>query len=305
MSRLAALQLPELQENAPLAKYTAARLGGSADWLYIAKESVIELANVVKAAWADNLPVRILGGGANILVSDMGVRGLVVINRVSQIDFGEWHEGRNVSASSGTGLLRFARECAKRGISGIEWAVGVPGTIGGAVVNNAGAHDSDMAASVADIVVLEANNFPKIYTNAEMQYDYRHSMLKARLDRQFVILQVNFILPYDESEAIQQRMDEFNAYRKRTQPHGASLGSIFKNPEGDYAGRLIEVSGLKGYRIGGVEVSQKHANFFVVKDGDTTTASDYHSLIRHVQETVMAKQSVELELEIELVGEWT
>jgi UDP-N-acetylmuramate dehydrogenase len=304
MSRLAALQLAELQENAPLAKYTAARLGGSADWLYIAKESVIELANVVKAAWADNLPVRILGGGANILVSDKGVHGLVVINRVSQIDFGEWHEGRNVSTSSGTGLLRLARECTNRGISGMEWAVGVPGTVGGAVVNNAGAHHSDMAASVADIVVLEANNFPKIYTNAAMQYDYRHSMLKARLDRQFVILQVNFVLPYDEPEAIQQRMEEFNAYRKQTQPHGASLGSIFKNPEGDYAGRLIEVSGLKGYRIGGVEVSQKHANFFVVKDNNEATASDYYRLICHVQESVLTKQGVELELEIELVGEW-
>lgn len=304
MSQLADLNLKDLQQNAPLAKYTAARLGGTADWFYVAKESVIELADVVKAAWADNLPVRILGGGANVLVSDKGVRGLVIVNRVSQIDFGDWHDGRNVSATAGTGLLRLARECANRGIAGMEWAVGVPGTVGGAVVNNAGAHNSDMAASVADVVVLESTNFPKIYTNADMQYDYRHSMFKARKDRQFVILQVNFILPYDKPELIHQRMEQFNAYRKRTQPPGASLGSIFKNPEGDYAGRLIEASGLKGYRIGGVEVSQKHANFFVVQDGDETTASDYYRLIRHVQETVMAKQGVELELEIELVGEW-
>jgi UDP-N-acetylmuramate dehydrogenase len=111
-------------------------------------------------------------------------------------------------------------------------------------------------------------------------------------------------LPYDEPEAIQKRMEEFNAYRKSTQPPGASLGSIFKNPEGDYAGRLIEASGLKAYHIGGVEVSQKHANFFVVHDGDHATASDYYRLIRHVQETVMAKQGIKLELEIELVGEW-
>lgn len=304
MSQLAALKLNDLQQNAFLAKYTAARLGGTADWLYVARESVIELANVVKAAWADNLPVRVLGAGANVLISDKGVRGLIVINRVSEIDFGDWHDGRNVSASSGTGLLRLARECANRGIAGMEWAVGVPGTVGGAVVNNAGAHGSDMAASVADVVVLEAFNFPKIYSNADMQYAYRHSMLKSRLDRQFVVLQVNFILPYDRPEAIQKRMEEFNAYRKRTQPPGASLGSIFKNPEGDYAGRLIEASGLKGYRIGGVGVSQKHANFFVVQDGNEATASDYYRLIRHVQETVMAKQGIQLELEIELVGQW-
>jgi UDP-N-acetylmuramate dehydrogenase len=305
MSQLASLQLDDLQKNASLAKYTAARLGGRADWLYLAKKSVFELADVVKTAWADNLPVRVLGGGANVLVSDKGVRGLVVINRVSQIDFGNWHNGRNVSATSGTGLLRLARECANHGIAGMEWAVGVPGTVGGAVVNNAGAHNSDMAFCVADVVVLEANNFPKIYTNAEMQYNYRHSMLKSRVDRQFVILQTNFILPYDSPDAIQQRMEEFNAYRKRTQPPGASLGSIFKNPEGDYAGRLIEASDLKGCHIGGVEVSRKHANFFVVQADDKATASDYYRLIRHVQETVMAKQGVTLELEIELVGEWT
>ena len=301
MSRLAELKLDNLQQDVPLAKYTAARLGGKADWLYIAKNSIEELAQVVKSAWADDIPVRILGGGANVLVSDKGFRGLIVINRVTSIDFGDWHDGRTVSASSGTGLLRLARECAERGIAGMEWAVGVPGTVGGAVVNNAGAHGSDMAASVAEVVVLETFG-PKLYTNTDMQYDYRHSMLKARDNRRFVVLQVNFILPYDEFEAIKSRMDEFNAYRKETQPPGATLGSIFKNPDGDYAGRLIEASGLKGYRVGGVEVSGKHANF-IVNHGDAT-ASEYYALIQHVQETVLEKQGIELELEIELVGEW-
>lgn len=301
MTRLAQLKLENLQQNIPLAKYTAARLGGKADWVYIARNSIEELAQVVKSAWADDIPVRILGGGANVLVSDKGFRGLVVINRVASVDFGDWHDGRTVSASSGTGLLRLARECANRGITGMEWAVGVPGTVGGAVVNNAGAHGSDMAASVADVVVLETGA-PKLYTNEDMQYAYRHSMLKARDNRRFVVLQVNFILPYDEPEAIKSRMEAFNTYRKQTQPPGATLGSIFKNPEGDYAGRLIEASGLKGYRVGGVEVSGKHANF-IVNHGDAT-ASDYYALIQHVQETVQAKQGIELELEIELVGEW-
>ena len=301
MTALAQLQTLNLQENVPLAKYTAARLGGKADWFYIAKESVEELATVIKAAWADNLPVRILGGGANVLVSDKGFRGLVVVNRVSEINFGDWHDGRTVSASSGTGLQRLARECAENGIAGMEWAIGVPGTVGGAVVNNAGAHGSDMAASVADVVVLEEAG-PKLYTNADMRYDYRYSMLKARENRHFVVLQVNFILPYDEPDAIKSRMNELNAYRKSTQPPGATLGSIFKNPDGDYAGRLIETSGLKGYRVGEVEVSGKHANF-IVNHGDAT-ASDYYALIQHVQETVLAKQGIELELEIELVGEW-
>ncbi|MEO1286600.1 MAG: UDP-N-acetylmuramate dehydrogenase [Chloroflexota bacterium] len=301
MSQLANLHLSPLTQNTSLAKYTASRLGGTADWLYIAKNSLEELAQVVQTAWDDNLPVRVIGGGANILVSDAGVRGLVVVNRVSEISYGNWHDGRTVSASAGTGLLRLARDCAENGIAGMEWAIGVPGTVGGAVVNNAGAHGDDMAASVADVVVLERSG-AKLYSNAEMHYNYRTSMLKARDDRQFVVLQVNFILPYDDPEAIKARMTEFNTYRKRTQPSGATLGSIFKNPDGDYAGRLIETSDLKGYRIGGVEVSSKHANF-IVNHGDAT-ATDYYNLICHVQEVVRQEHSIDLELEIELVGEW-
>jgi UDP-N-acetylmuramate dehydrogenase len=303
MTALASLKLADLQRDVMLAKYTAARLGGKADWFYIAKESTEQLFEVVQAAWADNLPVRILGGGANILVSDTGFRGLVIINHVTDIQFGEWHDGRNVSATAGTGLLRLARECAARGISGMEWAVGVPGTVGGAVVNNAGAHGGAMADSVADVVVLEYGKNVQLYTNADMQYNYRHSVLKGRTHKRYIVLLATFILPRDDPQAIKERMEEFNAYRKRTQPPGASLGSIFKNPTGDYAGRLIEASGLKGYRIGGVEVSQKHANFFV--NTGESTASDYYALIRQVQETVLQKRGIQLEIEIELLGDFT
>lgn len=301
MITLAQLQLDNLQQDAPLAKYTAARLGGNADWLYIAKESNQQLVDVVQSAWDDGLPVRVLGGGANVLVSDKGVRGLVVINRVTEIQFGEWHEGRTVSATGGTGLLRLARECAAKGYAGFEWAVGVPGTVGGAIVNNAGAHGDDMAASVADVVVYEAEKGAQLYTNSDLQYTYRHSALKVREDKRFVVLLSTLKLPKDDPDAIKARMAAFNAYRKRTQPPGATLGSIFKNPPNDYAGRLIEASGLKGYRIGGVMVSDVHANFIVNNDA---TATEYYDLIRHVQHTVKAEQGVELELEIELVGDW-
>lgn len=301
MSLLAQLKLDTLKQNAPLAKYTAARLGGSADWLYVAKHSTEELAEVIQSAWADNMPVRVIGGGANILVSDAGVRGLVIVNRVANITYGNWHDDRTVSATSGTGLLRLARDCADKGIAGMEWAIGVPGTVGGAVVNNAGAHGDDMATSVKDVVVLEPSG-AKLYSHADMAYDYRSSMLKSRTDRQFIVLQVNFALPYDSPELIKARMDKFNAYRKLTQPNGATLGSIFKNPDGDHAGRLIEASGLKGYRVGGVEVSAKHANF-IVNHGDAT-ATDYDNLIQHVQDIVWQQHKVELELEIERVGEW-
>ncbi|MBI5669945.1 MAG: UDP-N-acetylmuramate dehydrogenase [Chloroflexi bacterium] len=291
-----------LLHDEPLARYTAARLGGPADMLYVARESTDELVEVVSAAWAQGVPARVLGGGANVLVSDNGFRGLIVINDVAEITFGNWHGGRNVAATGGAGLTVLARKCAARGLAGLEWAASVPGTIGGAVVNNAGAHGSDMAATLRDVVVLDAERGPELLACADLVYGYRTSVLKQRADRRFLVLLATFALEVDEPEAIHARMDEFIAYRKRTQPPGASLGSIFKNPPGDYAGRLIEAAGLKGYRIGSVQVSPVHANFFV--NTGSASASDYYTLIRQVREAVYQHSGVELELEIELVGEW-
>ncbi len=286
----------------PLSRYTAARLGGPADWLYVARGTTDELVEVISAAWADGLPVRVLGGGANVLVSDRGVRGLVIINDVTEITFGDWHGGRNVAATAGTGLAVLARKCQLRGLSGLEWAVSVPGTVGGAVVNNAGAHGSDMAANLRDVVVLDARAGPQLMTLADLDYGYRTSSLKARADRRFLVLLATFALPSDDPLAIQMRMEANIAYRKRTQPPGASLGSIFKNPPGDYAGRLIEAAGLKGFQIGQVQVSPVHANFIVNRGG--ATAADYYRLIQQVRETVYRHSQVLLEMEIELVGEW-
>ena len=295
----------KLLRDEPLARYTAARMGGPADYVYVArKDSALDdMIAVAQAAWADNVPVRVIGGGANILVSDAGVRGLVVVNRITEIQFDDWHDGRTVSASSGTNLQILAKACAERGLSGMEWAVGVPGTVGGAAVNNAGAHGADMAASIADVVVLEAESGPQLYTNSDLAYDYRYSMLKGRQDRRFIVLLATFVLPYAERDHIKAKMAEFNAYRKRTQPPGASLGSIFKNPAGDYAGRLIESCGLKGYTVGGAQVSPIHANFFI-NTGGVAKASDYFALIRHVQAMVQAQTGVTLALEVETLGDW-
>ncbi|MBZ0299997.1 MAG: FAD-binding protein, partial [Anaerolineae bacterium] len=157
MDRLKARLGDRLLAGESLARYTAARLGGPADWLYIARDSTDELVEVVRTAWESGLPVRVLGGGANVLVADSGVRGLVILNRISEVAFGEWHDGRNVAVSAGTGLTVLAHKCRTRGLSGMEWAVSVPGTLGGAVINNAGAHGGDMAHIVRDVVVLDAD----------------------------------------------------------------------------------------------------------------------------------------------------
>ncbi len=293
-----------IKRDEPLGKYTAARMGGKADALYVTQHDTHpeELVKVVQAAWDEGLPVRVIGGGANILVSDKGVRGLVVVNRIAQSEFNTWHDGRPASATAGTGILAFARACAKQGLGGFEWAVGVPGTVGGAIVNNAGAHGADMAESVADVVVYDAENGATLLTNTQMAYQYRTSTLKQRTDKRFLVLLATFILPPTPLETIQAKMDEFNAYRKRTQPHGASLGSVFKNPPNDYAGWLIEACDLKGYGIGTAQVSEKHANFFI-NTGDAN-ATDYNALIEHVQATVQDRFGLWLELEIEKVGEW-
>ncbi len=301
------IRLPEpyagrLQPNASLARYTAARLGGTADLLYVAKESTDELATVVMSAWDQGVPVRVLGGGANVLISDKGVRGLVVINDVSEVTFGDWHDGRNVSATGGMGLTVLARKCQTRGLAGLEWAASVPGTVGGSVVNNAGAHGSDIRANLCEAVILEAGRGIQILTLEELTYGYRTSALKARVDKRFLVLLAQFALKPDDPAAILARMEHNVAYRKQTQPPGASLGSIFKNPPGDFAGRLIEAAGLKGHRMGGAQVSPLHGNFFINRDN--ATAADYYALIRYVQETVHKQTGVNLDMEVELVGDW-
>jgi UDP-N-acetylmuramate dehydrogenase len=288
-----------IQRDVALAKYTAARLGGAADYLFVARDSVDEMTAVMAAAWANAFPARVLGGGANVLVSDTGFRGLVVINDTSEVHF----DGNTVRAASGLSLSRLARMCATRELTGFEWAVSVPGTVGGAVVNNAGAHGGDMAGNLRSVELLDAEHGKHMLTLDELAYGYRTSTLKARADKRFLVLWATLAFAKDERAAIEAKMDEFIAHRKRTQPPGASLGSIFKNPPGDYAGRLIESCGLKGFSIGGAQVSPVHANFFI--NTGSATARDYYALIEHVRGAVSAQTGILLETEIEIIGDWS
>jgi UDP-N-acetylmuramate dehydrogenase len=296
-----------LQEQAPLARHTAARLGGAAEAL-LEVETAQELAQAVRLAWEHAWPTLILGGGSNVLVSDAGVRGLVIINRARQVRFDRQAEPPTLWAESGANFGLLARQAAGLGLAGLEWAAGIPGTLGGAVVGNAGAHGSDMSdnlllaeilhqSATAQQVEPERQEWPV----QKMEYTYRSSLIK-RQPGQSVVLAALLRLQPSTPEQVQSRLDEFVTYRKRTQPPGASLGSMFKNPPGDYAGRLIEAAGLKGARVGDAQISPVHANFFI-NIGDAS-ASDLRDLIRLAQATVLSKFRVELELEIELVGEW-
>jgi UDP-N-acetylmuramate dehydrogenase len=289
-----------LKRDEDMSRYTVARLGGPADAL-VTVNSTTDLTDAVTLARKNDLPWIILGGGANVLVSDKGYRGLVIINQSKGVRF---EESGLVVAESGASLANVARRAMNQGLAGLEWAVNVPGTIGGAVINNAGAHDGDMARSVRWLEVFSLEDRPhvELWGVSQMKYDYRYSILKGDRGR-FVVLNATLMLePGHDPDALNAKADEFVAHRKRTQPPGASLGSIFKNPPDDYAGRLIEAAGLKDVTAGDVQISPVHANFFVNLGGGTAT--DYRHLIEIAREAVRDKFGVELELEIELIGEW-
>jgi UDP-N-acetylmuramate dehydrogenase len=298
---------PRLQEQASLARHTAARLGGRADAL-LEVETAQELVDAVLLAWEHDWPWLILGGGSNILVSDAGVRGLVILNRARRVTFDDRAEPPTVWAESGVNFGLLARQAAQRGLAGLEWAAGIPGTLGGAVVGNAGAHGGDMAgnlllAEILHLPVSRQQGEPERqeWPVEKLEYAYRSSSLK-RQPGKTVVLSARLRLERATAEQAQAKIDEFVDYRKRTQPPGASMGSMFKNPPGDYAGRLIEAAGLKGARVGDAQISPVHANFFI--NLGNASASDIRLLIELAQKTVKDKFGVALELEIELVGEW-
>jgi len=287
-----------IKRSESLARYTVARLGGPADALFVA-HTITDLADVVMLAHENQIPWIMLGGGTNVLISDAGYRGLVIINHAKTVMIED--DGR-VVAESGANLSTLARHCMARGLAGLEWAVNVPGTVGGATVNNAGAHGSDMAHSVClvDLLSLEEQPHTEQWPLERMSYAYRASALKGYRGRYVVLSTTLQLQPGHDPDELHARASEYIAHRKRTQPPGASLGSMFKNPPGDYAGRLIEAAGLKGTTVGGVQISPIHANFFVNVGGGTSR--DYLALINLARDTVQEKFGVTLELEIELIG---
>lgn len=289
-----------LTRHAPLARLTAARVGGEADAL-VTTSSAAELAATVRWLWQAELPFLILGGGSNMLISDAGVRGVVVANKARRVRFEEGPSPA-VWAESGANFGALARQAAIKGLGGLEWAAGIPGTVGGAVVGNAGAHDGDLAGNLLLADILHKEEGRQAWEVEKMAYAYRSSALK-RSPGSAVVLAATLKLEPRPAALIQAKMDRFLAHRRRTQPPGASMGSMFKNPPGDYAGRLIEAAGLEGARTGQAEISALHANFFLNLGG--ASAADIYRLIELARSTVAEKFSVYLELEIELAGDWS
>jgi UDP-N-acetylmuramate dehydrogenase len=287
-----------VQENVSLAPYTSARIGGPADVLVTVKTAT-ELMDAMKVLWDYGLPYTILGGGSNALISDKGVRGVVVLDRAKEVRF-ESGDQPSVWCEAGVIFSNLANRCISKGLSGLEWAATVPGTVGGAVYGNAGAFGSDMSNNLISADVLTKNGREQLSVE-QMEYGYRTSILK-RDEIKAIVLSATLRLKNSSKEEVSAKINEFSERRKAAQPPGASMGSMFKNPAGDHAGRLIEAAGLKGTRIGNAEISTKHGNFFI--NHGETKAEDILALIHLVQKTVREKYGVELELEVELVGDW-
>lgn len=292
-----------LRPNEPMSSHTTLRVGGPAD-LWLTVTNLDELSEVAILAREHRVPLFLLGSGANLLVSDRGVQGLVLQNRCQQTNFKKGDPPR-VTVESGVILPSLAHRLARRGLSGLEWAVGVPGTIGGAVVNNAGAYGASMADSLVRAELLTPEGERRWYPVNWFEYEYRSSRLKrlgAGGPGYYVVLQAELTLSHKSPVEIENQMVAYNERRKATQPAGASIGSMFKNPPGDYAGHLIDEAGLKGTQIGGAQISSVHANFFV--NLGQAKAADFAALIDLAREKVKERFDVELELEIEKVGDW-
>lgn len=288
--------------DAPLARLTTMRVGGAADLLATA-HNAFELRGLVRFARNRGLPLLVIGRGSNVVVSDRGIRGLVVVVRAEQSRI---EEGR-YTAAAGVPMARAATETQKAGLSGLEFGLAIPGTVGGAVWANAGAHGSDIAAILESADVLGPDGTEARVPAAELGLGYRDSRFKHQVDfaSREIVTGATFRLEPAPAEVIRERLDDIRRWRQAHQPLGLpSAGSVFRNPEdGPAAGLLIDRAGLKGYRVGTATVSPKHANFIISERSGR--ASDVRRLADHVRATIQAIDGIDLRFEVEFVGDWT
>ena len=280
--------------DAEMRQYTTLRLGGKADWLAFPR-SAEEIAALYAEAGQAGLPVTVIGHGSNLLVLDGGIRGLVI--RVEKNMRSIRREGDRIIAQAGAMLGTVAMAAAEAGLTGLEFASGIPGTVGGGMTMNAGAYGGEMSDVTARVDGITPDGKPVSLNREEMRFGYRTSAVK-RLD--FIVTEVTMELQPGDPAEIRGKMSELNARRAEKQPLDVpSAGSTFKRPEGFFAAALIDQCGLKGCSIGGAQVSPKHAGFLV---NNGSSSRDYLALVRHVQQVVREQTGVQLEPEIRIVG---
>jgi UDP-N-acetylmuramate dehydrogenase len=287
----------------PLARFTTMRVGGPAD-LFATAHNAHELRALVRFARTRGLDHTILGRGSDLVIADAGIRGLVIQVRAE----GSRLDGERYTAEAGVQMARAATETQRAGLTGLEFGLAIPGTVGGAVWANAGAHDADVAAVLEAARVLGADGTEAIVPAADLALAYRDSRFKhgpaAGDAARDVVIDATFRLAAADPDVIKARLDEIRHWRQAHQPLGLpSAGSVFRNPDGDSAGRLIDEAGLKGLRIGGAVVSEKHANFIV--NDQKGSAADVRGLAERVRDEILARHGVRLEFEVVFAGDWS
>lgn len=292
-------QFPEtiFKENENLSYYTYTKTGGPADVLVFPKTKD-EVAAIV--AWVNEkqVPLTVLGNSSNVIIKDGGIRGIVMI--LTEMDHMEVKRQRLI-VQSGARLIDASRMALAERLSGLEFACGIPGSVGGAVYMNAGAYDGEVEEVIESVVVITREGKIKTYEKNELEFSYRHSKLQETNE---IVLEVVFHLEKGKQETIKARMDELTALRESKQPlEYPSCGSVFKRPTGYFTGKLIQEAGLQGLTWGGAQVSMKHAGFIV--NINSATATDYIELIAHIKEVIMEHYGVTLETEVRIIGEDT
>lgn len=285
----------DIRINEPLKKYTYTKVGGPADYLVFPRNR-LELTRVVKYANNHSIPWIVLGNASNLIVRDGGIRGFVIMfNKLNTVTV----DGYTIEAEAGANLIETTKVAKFHSLTGFEFACGIPGSVGGAIFMNAGAYGGEIANIFLSAKVLTPEGDIKTMTAREMAFSYRHSAIQKSGD---IVISAKFALKPGDFEQISQEMNRLNYLRQLKQPlEYPSCGSVFKRPEGHFAGQLIMEANLKGYRIGGVEVSEKHAGFMI--NVDHGTAKDYEHLIAHVIETVEHNSGIRLEREVRIIGE--
>jgi len=285
----------------PLARYTSFRIGGPADILLIPCSSQV-LAQALAESSRLSIAVTKIGGGTNILVSDAGVRGLV-IRLGREFDYRRWSDADDGSVTVEVGassrLSKLVRECVERGLSGLEFAAGIPGSVGGGALMNAGAFGGELADAIVSVDIVDSKGQRSTVPRSRLEFSYR----RLALDGDVVIISIRFRLLRAAVGKLRRVVESVQAKRRRKQPLGfPNAGSVFKNPAGLFAGRLIEQAGLKGETMGRAQISTDHANFIVNLGG--ATAANVHGLMSLVQDAVWKRSGVWLEPEVRLIGEW-
>lgn len=283
-----------ISELEPMKKHTTFKIGGNAD-VFVSVKNEDELIFSIEAAKCQAVPFYVIGKGSDLLVSDEGVEGAVIcLEKMRGIDI----NGSTVTVSAGQSLQSMCIEIQKSGLSGFEFAYGIPGTVGGAVYMNAGAYGGEIKDCIISARYLDKSGEIKEITAEDMRLSYRKSIFQ---ENGGIILSAVFEFEKDDKDRIQEKMNDYLSRRKEKQPlEFPSAGSVFKRPDGNFAGTLIEKSGLKGAKIGGAKVSKKHAGFIVNTGG--ATGSDVKELIKKIQEKVLLDSGVELKTEVIFIG---